>query len=94
MSAPTLRVPPKVRDLIRRCHPELKRKIRFALVEILDDPAVGKHLQKNLKGYQSLRLGRHRKIYRAVELGIDVIAIGPGSTIYQEIALETDRRQK
>lgn len=51
-------------------------------------------MQKNLKGYQSLRLGRYRKICRAVELGIDVIAIGPGSTIYQEIALETDRRQK
>jgi hypothetical protein len=50
-------VPPNVRELIRRCHPELKRKIRFALVEILDDPTVGKHLQKDLKGYQSLRVG-------------------------------------
>jgi len=87
-------VPPKVRELIRRSHPELKRKIRSALAEILDDPTVGERLQKELKGYRSLRVGRHRIIYRAVELGVDVIAIGPRSTIYQEIALETDRRQK
>jgi mRNA-degrading endonuclease RelE of RelBE toxin-antitoxin system len=87
-------VPPKVRELIRRSHPELKRKIRFALAEILADPTVGKQLQKDLKGYQSLRVGRQRIIYRAVELGIDVIAIGPRSTIYQEITLETHRRQK
>jgi mRNA-degrading endonuclease RelE of RelBE toxin-antitoxin system len=87
-------VPPKVRELIRRSPPDLKRKIRFALAEMLADPTVGKQLQKELKGYQSLRFGRYRKISRAVELGIDVIAIGPRSTIYQEIALETNRRQK
>jgi mRNA-degrading endonuclease RelE of RelBE toxin-antitoxin system len=85
-------VPSKVRQLIRRSHPELKRKIRFALKEILADPTVGKQLQKELKGYQSLRVGRYRIIYRAVDLGIDVIAIGPRRTIYQEIALETERR--
>jgi mRNA interferase RelE/StbE len=85
------RVAREVRDLIRRSHPEVKRKIRFALAEILDDPTVGKQLQKELKGDQSLRVGRHRIIYRTVDLGIDVITIGPRNTIYEEIALETDR---
>jgi len=92
MSAQTLRVPPKVRELIRRAHPDLKRKLRFALAEILDDPSVGKRLQRELKGYQSLRVGRYRIIYRGVKSGIDVIAIGPRSTIYQEIVPESDPR--
>jgi mRNA-degrading endonuclease RelE of RelBE toxin-antitoxin system len=94
MSEPTLRVPPKVRELIRRSHPDLKRKIRFALAEILDDPSVDKQLQRELKGYQSLPVGRYRIIYRAVDLGIDVIALGPRSTIYREIVPETDPRHK
>ncbi len=71
-----------MRELIRRSHPELKRKLRLALAELLDDPAVGKQLQRELKGYRSLRVGRYRIIYRAVKLGIDVIAIGPRRTIY------------
>ena len=94
MPAATLRVPPKVRELIRRSPPELKRKIRFALAEILEEPTVGKQLQRELKGYQSLRVGRYRIIYRAVDLGIDVIAIGPRSSIYQEIAPKNDRLNK
>jgi len=90
MAAPTLRVPPQVRELIRRSHPELKRKLRLALAEILDDPAVGKQLQRELKGYRSLRVGRYRIIYRAVQLGIDVIAIGPRRTIYQDVVPDGD----
>lgn len=90
MAAPTLRVPPQVRELIRRSHPELKQKLRLALAEILDDPAVGKQLQRELKGYRSLRVGRYRIIYRTVKLGIDVIAIGPRPTIYQDIVTEGD----
>ncbi len=88
MAAPTLKVPPQVRELIRRSHPELKRKLRLALAEILDDPAVGKQLQRELKGYRSLRVGRYRIIYRAVKFGIDVIAIGPRRTIYQDVVPE------
>lgn len=92
MAAPTLRVPPQVQDLIRRSHPELKRKLRLALTELLDDPNAGKQLQRELKGYRSLRVGRYRIIYRAVKLGIDVIANGPRRTIYQDLPADDERK--
>lgn len=94
MAVPTLRLGPPVRELIRRLHSELKRKMRFALAEILEDPTVGKQLQRELKGYRSLRVGRYRIIYRAVDAGIDVIAIGPRRTIYRDMAIESSRPGK
>jgi mRNA-degrading endonuclease RelE of RelBE toxin-antitoxin system len=64
MSVSRLKVPAEVRDAIRRLHPELKRKLRAALADILDDPTCGKALKEDLEGYWSLRLGRSRIIYR------------------------------
>jgi len=37
-----LKVPVEVRNLIRRLHPDLKRKLREALAEILKDLGCGK----------------------------------------------------
>ncbi|MGH7888247.1 MAG: type II toxin-antitoxin system RelE family toxin [Candidatus Binatia bacterium] len=92
MPTATLKIAPKARELIRRLPPILKRKVRAALGELLDHPTVGKQLRKELTGYRSLRVGRHRVIYRADELGIEVVAIGPRATVYEEIAREITRR--
>jgi hypothetical protein len=35
MPVPTLKVPAQIRNLIRRLHPQLKRKVRAALADIL-----------------------------------------------------------
>lgn len=86
MPAPTLKVPHQVRDLIRQLHPDLKRKVRAALSDILKDPASGKPLERELKGYWSLQIGRHRVIYRPDEKGTEIVAIGPRRTIYEEVA--------
>ena len=94
MPAPTLKVPDQLRDLIRQLHPDLKRKIRAALAEILEDPACGKALEDELQGYWSLRVGRNRIIYLPHKDGVEVVAIGPRQTIYEEAARKILRDQE
>jgi len=82
----SLKVPTDVRDVIRQLHPELKRKVRAALTDILDDPSCGKALKEELAGYWSLRVGRSRIIYRIGDGVIEIVAVGPRASIYEEIA--------
>ena len=82
----TLKTPSTVQDLIRHMHPHLKRKIRAALTDILNDPDGGKPLKAELEGLFSLRVGRHRVIYRPDSEGAEIVAIGPRRTIYEESA--------
>jgi mRNA-degrading endonuclease RelE of RelBE toxin-antitoxin system len=58
------------------------------LTDILEDPACGKPLEKNLRGYWSLQVGRNRIIYRPDEEGVEIVAIGPRRTIYEETAYQ------
>ena len=55
MPVSALKVPAEVGNLIRQLHPDLKRKIRSALADILKDPTCGKALREALHGYWSLR---------------------------------------
>ena len=95
MPTRTLKTPATVRSLIRRMHPHVKRKVRAALTDILDDPDCGKPLEGELKGLWSLRIGRYRVVYRPDDAGAEVVAIGPRSTIYEETArhILRDRRK-
>lgn len=86
MPVSSLKVPTDVRDVIRRLHPELKRKIRAALTDILDDPSCGKALKDEVEGYSSLRVGRSRIIYRIAAGVIEIVAVGPRGSIYEETA--------
>lgn len=84
MPVRSLKVPAEVRNIIRQLHPELKRKLRAALADILDDPTCGKALKEELEGYWSLRVGRSRIIYRVGGSGVEIVAIGPRESIYEE----------
>jgi mRNA-degrading endonuclease RelE of RelBE toxin-antitoxin system len=90
-----LRVPASLTDLIANLHPNLKRKVRAALDTIRTDPSCGKALRDPLVGLRSLRVGQFRIIYRLERAGIvDLIAIGPRRTIYEEtirLLRRTDR---
>jgi mRNA interferase RelE/StbE len=80
-----LRVPAPLEELVRNLHPELKRKMRADLDLIRTDPEAGKELHDELVALSSLRVGRFRIIYRvAARRLIDLVAIGPRRTIYQE----------
>jgi mRNA interferase RelE/StbE len=79
-----LRVPDETADLIRGMHPQLKKRVRYALGTILEDPASGKALQDDLAGLRSYRLGRFRIIYRISSRGIvEIVAVGPRRDIYE-----------
>jgi mRNA interferase RelE/StbE len=84
MPVSTLKAPAEIRNLIRRLHPQLKRKVRAALGDILSDPDCGKALKEELLGYWSLPIGRTRIIYRPIEGTIEIVATGPRQTIYED----------
>ncbi len=78
-------VPGHIRELIRRMHPSLKRKIRSCLKMILSDPHSGKALMDELAGVRSVRVGSFRIIYRIKDPEeIELVAIGPRERIYEE----------
>ena len=71
--------------MITGLHPGIKRKVRAGLDAIRTDPSIGKELRDDLAGLRSLRLGRVRIIYRTAERRvIDLVALGPRRTIYEE----------
>lgn len=80
-----LRLPNHLVELIKGLHPEIKRKIRGSLKDILAEPFIGKPLKDELSGLMSLRVSRFRVVYRIVKpREIQVIAIGPRDRIYEE----------
>jgi mRNA interferase RelE/StbE len=90
-----LRVPTHVAELIRGLHPGIKRKLRAALGSLIDDPLTGKALKDELDGLRSLRVARFRVIYRIGRKGlIEVVAVGPRKSIYEETLRLLRRRQR
>ena len=80
-----LRIPIEVAVLLRGLHPGIKRKVRAALEELLDNPDAGKELREELNGLRSYPVGRWRIIYRSASRNVvEIIAIGPRRVIYEE----------
>jgi mRNA interferase RelE/StbE len=72
-------------ELLRSLHPGLKRKVRAGVDAIREDPLAGKELRDDLAGLRSFRVGRFRIVYRvAPRRVIELVAIGPRRTIYEE----------
>ncbi len=90
-----LRVSAHVRELLRGVHPLIKRKLRAALEHIQSEPEAGKALRDELTGLRSLRIGRLRIVYRVEKPGvIDIVAIGPRKTIYEETFILVKKEQE
>jgi mRNA interferase RelE/StbE len=80
-----LKIPAAAASLVRGLHPDLKRKFRAALDQILEDRSVGKALKEELAGLRSYRVGRLRVIFRSAAGDvIELVVVGPRSTIYEE----------
>lgn len=83
-----LRVPDDVAGLVRKMHPDLKKKIKASLQIILYNPETGKALKDELEGLRSFRVSKFRIVYRILsEKLIEIIAIGPRERIYEETFL-------
>ena len=80
-----LRMPEEKADFIRSLHPDIRRKVKAALGAIVSDPDAGKSVRDELKGLRSFKVGRFRIIYREPSRSIiDIVAISPRKTIYEE----------
>jgi mRNA interferase RelE/StbE len=82
-----IRVPHRVRDLVREMHPHLKRKIKASMKIFLSNPNEGKALKDELAGLRSFRVGHLRIIYRVERNIVEIVAIGPRERIYEETFL-------
>jgi mRNA interferase RelE/StbE len=82
-----IRVPHRVRELVREMHPHLKRKIKASMRIVLSNPNEGKVLKDELAGFRSFRVGRLRIIYRIERNVVEIVAIGPRERIYEETFL-------
>ena len=79
-----LRISDEISDRVRSLHPDLKPKIRATLDGLLSDTAHGKLLQGQLLGFNSVRVGRLRVVYRLVRDIVEILTIGPRRTVYEE----------
>ena len=79
-----IRATVEISAYIRSLHPALKKRIHDALDQLRLQPGEGKPLQRELKGYRSFRIGKFRIIYRVTMKEIEVVAVGPRRTIYEE----------
>lgn len=82
-----IRVPHRVRDLVREMHPHLERKIKASMKIFLSNPNEGKALKDELAGLRSFRVGHLRIIYRVERNVVEIVAIGPRERIYEETFL-------
>ena len=81
-------------ELVRHLSPQLKRKVRYCLEEILENPDSGKELKQELLGLRSFKLGKLRIIYRKHPSAVEIITLGPRSTIYEKVALEIKHKKR
>ena len=88
-------VPVEIEQLIRKMHPDWKRKLRASLDLIVSKPDSGKALFDELDGLRSFRVSSFRIIYRIADpRRIEIIAIGPRKQIYEETARILRKQRK
>ena len=80
----TLKVPAEIRNLIRRPHPQLKRKVRAAWQTSLRTQAAERHLKKSLQATGACQLEERESSMGPVEGSVEIVAIGPRQTIYED----------
>ena len=95
MSGRRLKMSAETADFIRTLHPELKRKVKASLQAVLEEPHAGKALKDALAGLRSFRVGKLRIVYNITRGKgiIEIAAVGPRKTIYEE-TLRLLKREK
>jgi len=81
------RYTPEASAIIKKLHPTIKVAVRAGITEIVKDPLDGRELQLELKGFRSLRVGRHRIICRIneEETCVEIHYVGPRRDVYESV---------
>ena len=79
------RYTPEASAIIKKLHPTVKTAVRAGITEIMKNPLDGRELQLELKGFRSLRVGKHRIIYRIneEESWVEIHYVGPRRDVYE-----------
>jgi mRNA interferase RelE/StbE len=74
-----------VAEKVASFHPDIKKRIKSSLLDIANNPYVGKGLQADLSGFFSYRFKRYRIIYKPYdsEKLILIYIVGHRRDIYE-----------
>ena len=80
----------EAKKVISKLSLKKKRQIKNAVERIADNPEIGKHLTRELKGFLSYRSGPHRIIYRIYhkEILVLILTIGHRKDVYKQTTRE------
>ncbi|MDQ3583389.1 MAG: type II toxin-antitoxin system RelE/ParE family toxin, partial [Pseudomonadota bacterium] len=76
---------PEAASLILRLHPEIKRRIRRAIADLLADPFRGHALHADLSGFRSYRVKGYRVLYQINDRDacVEVYYVGRRRNVYE-----------
>ena len=88
-------IPPGVAETIRHLPPSVKRGVREAIRTIAANPDSGEPLQRDLAAYLKYKVRRFRIVYEIDRRRrtLRIMAVGPRSTIYEEVAEQLRSRR-
>jgi len=77
---------PETSNILSRFHPENKKLIKQALMELRENPYAGSDLQEELYGFKSFKLKRFRVLYNIDEEKniIQIFHIGHRKDVYEQ----------
>jgi mRNA interferase RelE/StbE len=77
---------PETTRIIAKLHPENKKLIKQAMVELRKNPCAGTDLQEELYGFKSFKLKRFRVLYNINEEKniIQIFHIGHRKDVYEQ----------
>ena len=86
---------PEAAKLLKKFHPESKKIIKAALVELRQNPFLGDDLQEELSGFKSYKSKRYRILYNLNEdeNTIQVYFIGHRRDVYDQFRLLLNKLQ-
>lgn len=82
-----VKLTPSAAEIFVSLPPDVKKQVKAALKELYNTPHIGKSLQHELAGFQSLKIKRFRCIYRIDDRAktLIVYVIGHRKDIYEVI---------
>lgn len=78
-------IAPRAKKQLKRLARVYKRSVRSALMDVKENPRIGKPLERELTGQYSYRIGVYRILYKIDEQSkiVNVLLVGHRSRIYQ-----------